>query len=145
MLTPSRVRSRLLSICLVALLIQQAKVVDGDAYLNNPRGSNNKLNEQQNNRNNANRLFDSQNNGNAGYQVCEEGKDVVDRRFTNLIRELCWLETFAAPSSLPDCNRRLVISATVSAKMTMATTTRPCLEQERESCTSIQVLVVCGT
>ena len=35
-------------------------------------GSNNKLNEQNNNRRNQNRLFDSQNNANAGYNVGDE-------------------------------------------------------------------------
>jgi hypothetical protein len=41
----------------------------GDSYIQNPRGSNDKLNEESNNRQNANRLFDSQNNAQAGYQV----------------------------------------------------------------------------
>ncbi|KAI3646883.1 hypothetical protein MP228_007104 [Amoeboaphelidium protococcarum] len=52
----------------LSLLLLVSKV-GGDCYMNNPRGSNNKLNEQSNNVNNDNRLFDSQNNGNAGYQV----------------------------------------------------------------------------
>lgn len=37
--------------------------------MHNPRGSNNRLNEQNNNRDNANRLFDSQNNNRGGYNV----------------------------------------------------------------------------
>jgi len=41
----------------------------GDLYMNNPRGSNNKLTEQANNAQNQNRLFDSQNNAAGGYQV----------------------------------------------------------------------------
>lgn len=44
-------------------------LVFGDCYLQHPRGSNNKLNEQQNNVRNNQRLFDSQNNDNSGYQV----------------------------------------------------------------------------
>ena len=40
-----------------------------DIYMHNPRGSNNKLNEQSNNVQNNRRLFDSQNNGQGGYQV----------------------------------------------------------------------------
>jgi predicted ferric reductase/plastocyanin len=40
-----------------------------DLYINNPRGSNNKLHEVSNNVKNNNRLFDSQNNGAGGYQV----------------------------------------------------------------------------
>ena len=35
-------------------------VASADVYMQNPRGSNNKLNEVSNNVNNANRLFDSQ-------------------------------------------------------------------------------------
>ena len=44
-------------------------MVTGDIYLQNPRGSNNRLNEQGRNRNNAQRLFDSQNNNRGGYNV----------------------------------------------------------------------------
>lgn len=43
--------------------------VFSDVYMHNPRGSNDKLDEANNNRNNANRLFDSQNNNNGGYNV----------------------------------------------------------------------------
>ncbi|KNC99755.1 uncharacterized protein SPPG_05133 [Spizellomyces punctatus DAOM BR117] len=59
----------LLSACTIASLASGAL---GDIYMHNPRGSNNKLNEQSNNRNNANRLFDSQNNGNGGYQAGDD-------------------------------------------------------------------------
>ena len=45
-----------------------------DMYLNNPRGSNNKLREQSNNVQNANRLFDSQNNAASGYQIGDDCK-----------------------------------------------------------------------
>lgn len=48
------------------LLVLIALVV-GDLYLHNPRGSNDRLNEENTNRNNGNRLFDSQNNGKGGY------------------------------------------------------------------------------
>ncbi len=37
-----------------------------------PSGSNNRLNEANNNRNNANRLFDSQNNDRGGYNVGDD-------------------------------------------------------------------------
>eukprot|EP00116_Pleurobrachia_bachei_P005639 sb/3465901/ len=40
-----------------------------DVYLHNPRGSNNRLNENTAVRNNANRLFDSQNNNRGGYNT----------------------------------------------------------------------------
>lgn len=46
----------------------------GDQYLQNPKGSNNRLNEKSANRNNANRLFDSQNNNRGGYNVGETGE-----------------------------------------------------------------------
>ena len=46
-----------------------AALLLGDVYLHNPRGSNNKLNEQNNNVQNNNRLFDSQNNNRGGYNV----------------------------------------------------------------------------
>jgi len=45
--------------------------VFADTYLQNPKGSNNRLNEQSANRNNANRLFDSQNNNRGGYNVAD--------------------------------------------------------------------------
>jgi hypothetical protein len=41
--------------------------VCADLYMQNPRGSNDRLNEANENRNNANRLFDSQNNAKGGY------------------------------------------------------------------------------
>jgi len=53
--------------CLVLLAI--VAVVRADFYMHNPRGSNNRLSEDNNNRNNANRLFDSQNNNRGGYNV----------------------------------------------------------------------------
>lgn len=48
--------------------------VNGDTYMQNPRGSNNRLNEKSANRNNGNRLFDSQNNNRGGYNVGETGE-----------------------------------------------------------------------
>ncbi|XP_033116542.1 protein DD3-3-like [Anneissia japonica] len=42
-------------------------ITSADLYLHNPRGSNNRLNEQSANRKNANRMFDSQNNNRGGY------------------------------------------------------------------------------
>merc|ERR1719284_43467 len=53
-----------------------AELVNADCYLNNPRGSNNKLSEQSNNVQNANRLFDSQNNAASGYQIGDDCKPV---------------------------------------------------------------------
>ena len=52
--------------CALYILHQSAYA---DLYMNNPRGSNNKLNEVSDNVRNDNRLFDSQNNAAAGYQV----------------------------------------------------------------------------
>ena len=42
-------------------------LVCADTYLHNPRGSNNRLNEQSANRDNADRMFNSQNNNRGGY------------------------------------------------------------------------------
>jgi len=50
----------------VALLALSATA---DTYMMNPRGSNNRCDEQSNNRQNANRLFNSQNNAAGGYTV----------------------------------------------------------------------------
>ena len=60
------------------LLVLLQQPCDCDVYMNNPRGSNNKLNEQSNNRQNANRLFDSQNNAAGGYQVSERLRRISD-------------------------------------------------------------------
>jgi hypothetical protein len=49
--------------------------VNGDIYLHNPRGSNNRLDENNNNRNNGNRMFDSHNNVRGGYNVGDATKD----------------------------------------------------------------------
>jgi hypothetical protein len=49
------------------LLLALVAYVAGDCYFHNPRGSNDRLNEENTNRNNANRLFDSQNNAKGGY------------------------------------------------------------------------------
>jgi hypothetical protein len=50
----------------VAILVLVAYAC-ADLYMHNPRGSNDRLNEANENRNNANRLFDSQNNAKGGY------------------------------------------------------------------------------
>lgn len=44
-------------------------VANADCYLHNPKGSNDRLNEQSAARDNENRLFDSQNNNRGGYNV----------------------------------------------------------------------------
>jgi hypothetical protein len=46
-----------------------AAVARADMYLQNPRGSNNRLDDQNRDRNNGNRLFDSQNNNRGGSNV----------------------------------------------------------------------------
>eukprot|EP00457_Paulinella_chromatophora_P003789 gb/GEZN01003797.1/.p1 GENE.gb/GEZN01003797.1/~~gb/GEZN01003797.1/.p1 ORF type:complete len:655 (-),score=44.46 gb/GEZN01003797.1/:106-2070(-) len=53
---------------LLALLVGIVRV-SADLYLHNPRGSNNRLAEEDANRNNGDRLFDSQNNNRGGYNV----------------------------------------------------------------------------
>ncbi|GAB1606952.1 protein DD3-3-like [Argonauta hians] len=68
--------------CLLAVLCAIV-AVHCDIYSHNPRGSNNRLNENNANRANANRLFDSQNNNRGGYNVGDRtaapAKDVEDQ------------------------------------------------------------------
>ena len=59
---------------ILTLLLAAVWSSHADMYLNNPRGSNNKLREQSNNVQNANRLFDSQNNAASGYQIGDDCK-----------------------------------------------------------------------
>ncbi|XP_033116568.1 protein DD3-3-like [Anneissia japonica] len=54
---------------LVAVLLLFVIEINADMYLQNPRGSNNRLDEAKRERNNGNRLFDSQNNNRGGYNV----------------------------------------------------------------------------
>jgi len=53
----------------VLLLALALGVVRGDIYMHNPRGSNNRLDENTANRQTGNRVFDSQNNERGGYNV----------------------------------------------------------------------------
>ncbi|XP_071960552.1 protein DD3-3-like [Antedon mediterranea] len=53
----------------VMMLIAVFNKANADMYLQNPRGSNNRLDEAKRERNNGNRLFDSQNNNRGGYNV----------------------------------------------------------------------------
>lgn len=59
---------------IMTVLVATSWFALADMYLNNPRGSNNKLREQSNNVQNANRLFDSQNNAASGYQIGDDCK-----------------------------------------------------------------------
>ncbi|XP_070559546.1 protein DD3-3-like [Ptychodera flava] len=53
----------------IAVFVALLVTVHADIYLHNPRGSNNRLDENSRNRQNANRMFDSQNNNRGGYNV----------------------------------------------------------------------------
>lgn len=53
----------------IAFLALLCAVANADMYLQNMRGSNNRLDEANRDRDNANRLFDSQNNNRGGYNV----------------------------------------------------------------------------
>lgn len=53
----------------IVFVIAYLSLVDGDMYLHNPRGSNNRLNENTATRRNGNRVFDSQNNNRGGYNI----------------------------------------------------------------------------
>ncbi|PIK57202.1 hypothetical protein BSL78_05901 [Apostichopus japonicus] len=61
-----------------AILTFLVAAVLGDVYFHNPRGSNNRLNEQSAERTNANRLFDSQNNNRGGYNAGDEGENAAN-------------------------------------------------------------------
>jgi len=67
------IRTVVLLLCLCAALAL------GDLYLHQPRGSNNRLNEQSANRDNANRMYDSQDNNRGGYN---KGDALADTAFT---------------------------------------------------------------
>lgn len=54
---------------LLLVLVASCGLALGDIYMHNPRGSNNRLNEQTDTRQTNNRLFDSQNNARGGYNV----------------------------------------------------------------------------
>lgn len=60
---------------MLSLFLALGICVHGDTYMHNPRGSNNRLNEQSANRANANRCFDSQNNNRGGYNVGDSDAD----------------------------------------------------------------------
>lgn len=53
----------------VLLVLLCAALVHADVYMHAPRGSNNRLDDENRDRDNANRLFDSQNNNRGGYNV----------------------------------------------------------------------------
>eukprot|EP00163_Fabomonas_tropica_P005834 TRINITY_DN1547_c0_g1_i2.p1 TRINITY_DN1547_c0_g1~~TRINITY_DN1547_c0_g1_i2.p1 ORF type:complete len:669 (+),score=214.26 TRINITY_DN1547_c0_g1_i2:389-2395(+) len=58
-----------MKVAAAVLLLLSVSCAYADVYMHNPRGSNNRLDEANNNRRNANRLFDSQNNNAGGYNV----------------------------------------------------------------------------
>jgi len=61
-------------VCLaIAILAVLVVSVDADLYLMNPRGSNNRLNEQSAQRASNNRLYDSQDNARGGFNVGDRG------------------------------------------------------------------------
>eukprot|EP01048_Picozoa_sp_COSAG05_P006825 COSAG05_NODE_461_length_9571_cov_14.935283_1_plen_734_part_00 len=68
-------RASLVFIARGLLILGLCAYAHADVYMHAPRGSNNRVNEQNTNRNNNNRLFDSQNNNKGGYSV---GVDAAD-------------------------------------------------------------------
>lgn len=57
---------------ILALLFCVGRLCNGDIYMHNPRGSNNRLNEKTATRTTNNRMFDSQNNNRGGYNIGDE-------------------------------------------------------------------------
>ncbi|XP_078001277.1 protein DD3-3-like [Glandiceps talaboti] len=62
----------------IYLLAALLAMSHADIYLHNPRGSNNRLNEQSATRTNGNRVFDSQNNARGGYNVGDATDESAD-------------------------------------------------------------------
>lgn len=60
------------------LILGLALQVTADLYMHNPRGSNDRLNEQAAERDDADRLFDSQNNNRGGYNVGDRTDEPFD-------------------------------------------------------------------
>lgn len=67
---------------LIVILLVVAQLVLGDVYMHNPRGSNDRNCETNDNRNNENRLFNSQNNAAGGYACprARGGPDTITPR-----------------------------------------------------------------
>lgn len=72
------ISKNLLSLCCFLILVQ---LTVQDTYMQNPRGSNNRLNERKDNRQNNNRLFDSQNNNRGGYNVGDDGQNQYQMKY----------------------------------------------------------------
>ena len=60
-------RAMILTPLIVLAFLGPISKIMADIYMHNPRGSNNRLDEQTRERQNPNRLFDSQNNNRGGY------------------------------------------------------------------------------
>jgi len=57
------------TVVILTIIVSVCFIVKADVYMQNPRGSNNRLNEKSATRANNNRAFDSQNNNRGGYNV----------------------------------------------------------------------------
>ena len=73
----------------VLLLVLALGVVRGDIYMHNPRGSNNRLDEQNANRQTPNRVFDSQNNEQGGYNVGDRTDQPANNNYDNQYHMVC--------------------------------------------------------
>ncbi|KAK3607198.1 hypothetical protein CHS0354_008882 [Potamilus streckersoni] len=83
--------------CSLILLVFLLPLVTSDLYVHNPRGSNNRLNENTATRTNPNRLFDSQNNDRGGYNV----GDATDVAAGNDANKQYQMKYFQSGSGLP--------------------------------------------
>ncbi|EGD81580.1 hypothetical protein PTSG_02295 [Salpingoeca rosetta] len=107
----------------LALVVVAALVASttADMYLQNMRGSNNRLDEARRDRNNANRLFDSQNNNRGGYNVGSlnyyEGETIP----------LEWTNQHACGNDYNDC--QIVIQYMCSDNLRDGVTTRTIPDQ----------------
>jgi len=77
---------------------------NADIYLSNPRGSNNRLNENSAARKNANRVFDSQNNNRGGYNV----GDRTDKAAGNNVNNQYQMEYFMSGLTPNDVTKLVI-------------------------------------
>ncbi|KAI9137337.1 hypothetical protein BKA69DRAFT_924599 [Paraphysoderma sedebokerense] len=83
-----------------AVIAFLACLANADVYLHNPRGSNNRCDEKNNNANNNNRIFDSQNNAQGGYPITQSGQMEV---FEGTVLPLRWATQHGCNTANEEC------------------------------------------
>ncbi|CAF2921691.1 unnamed protein product [Rotaria sp. Silwood2] len=102
-----------------------------DIYLHNPRGSNNRHNENTRERQNENLSYDSQNNGRGGYNVGDDGAIYY---YTNSILPIQWTNQHSCNDVNADCSILFQYTCDDTLRDGRSTTTIPVsLEGENNS------------